>query len=765
MNTATQSVGKSLNRVDGRLKVTGAARYSAEHQVENLAYGILVKSTIVKGKIKEIETIAAKAVPGVLEIITHENTPKFGALPEYIQPLDPVFAAQSHLPMQSANIDHNGQHIAVVVADTLENAEYAASLIKVSYEEESAVSSFADALAQGFEAGTPHEWASCLPKAFKPHDIIGDKPDDKRGDVDAGFTEADIVIDETYTTPTHHHNPMEPHSTTAVWQGEQLTVYDSSNAVFGAQRVLATTLQIPVSNIRVIAPFVGGSFGCKGRVWPHVILAAVAARKVGRPVKLTLTRQQMYSSTGHRPPMVQHLRLGATRDGKLTAIAHDTTEETWQFETYAEPTGAISRMMYACPNFSMTHRVIKVNTPKANMMHVPGEGIGSFALECGMDELAYKLNIDPIELRLRNYADVDPQDNRPWSSKSLKECYQVGAEKFGWSKRNSKPGSMRSNDGKLIGYGMASASYPCFYRQPATATGRLFADGSVLIQSGTSEQGCGTYTVMVQVAADELGIIPEKIRFELGDTNLSHAPQSVASMTVNSVAPAVKAVCEKLRNQIVEMAIADEKSPLHKRKPEEIAVGDGRLFLTNDSEVGETYEDILARQGSPFARLSEIEATGVAAPGEEVMKYSMHSFGAMFAEVSIDPDLCEARVTRFVSAIAAGKILNPKTARNQINGGIIWGISHTLSEESLMDGNFGRYMNANLGEYHIAVNADIPNIDVHFLDETDSYVNPTGTKSVGEISKVGVIAAIANAIYHATGKRVRDLPITLDKLL
>ncbi|MBD2774341.1 xanthine dehydrogenase family protein molybdopterin-binding subunit [Iningainema tapete] len=771
MSTINQNhIGKPISRVDGPLKVSGAARYSAEFSMEHLAYGVLVKSTIAKGRIKNIDTSAAEAAPGFLGILTHLNTPKFGELPEYIQPLDPTFAAQSHLPMQDDRIDHQGQHIAVVIADTFERATHAAALVQVEYEEEPAITTFEAALAQD-EGTTPHPLSSCLPKAFRPlsdkfapHDIIGEGPDYSRGDVSKGFSEADVVLDLTYTSPVHHHNCMELHSTTAAWEGDRLLVHDSSNAVFGCQNVLATTLKIPISNVRVIAPFVGGSFGCKGRVWPHVILAAVAAKHVRRPVKLTLTRQQTFFSNGHRPAMVQQFKIGAKRDGKLTAIQHDTVEETWQHENYAEPTGAMSRMMYACPNFSMQHRVVKINAPKANMMHVPGEGIGSFATESGMDELAYELGLDPIELRLRNYTEVDPTDGRPFTSKHLKECYQAGAEAFGWHQRNPQIGSMRDKDGLLIGYGMASAEYPCFYRQPASAKAQIFADGSALVQSGIADVGTGTYTVMTQVAAEELGLPLERVRFELGDTDLPHAPQQVASLGVNSVAPAVKAACTALRSKLIGMATSHEQSPLYGRKEEEIIARDG-LYLKDDPSVGQTYKEILAQGGSEFARLAVVEARAAAAPGENVMKYSMYSFGAMFAEVKVDEELGEFRVSRFVSAVACGRILNPKTARNQMYGGIIWGIGHTLSEGTFTDPQTGRYINTNLLEYQIADHYDIPDIKVIFIDEDDSLVNETGTKSVGEIAKVGVTGAIANAIYHATGKRIRSLPITLDKLM
>lgn len=776
-NGSTAYIGQPISRVDGPLKVTGTARYSAEFPLDHLAYAVVVQSTIAKGRIKAIDTSAAEAAPGFLGILTYLNTPKFGELPEYIQPLDPTFAAQSHLPLQDDRIDHQGQHIAVVIADTFERATHAAKLVRVEYEEEPAITTFEAALEQN-GATTPHPLSSCLPKAFRPlrdsasdsatfapHDIIGEGPDYSRGDVEQGFAEAEVVLDLTYTTPVHHHNSMELHSTTAAWQGDRLLVHDSSNAVFGCQNVLATALKIPITNVRVVAPFVGGSFGCKGRVWPHVILAAVAAKQVRRPVKLTLTRQQTFFSNGHRPEMVQYFKVGAKRDGTLTAIQHNTLEETWQHENYAEPTGAMSRMMYACPNFSMQHRVVKINAPKANMMHVPGEGIGSLALESGIDELAYELGLDPIELRLRNYTDVDPTDGRPFTSKHLRECYQAGADAFGWHNRNPQLRSMSDRDGLLIGYGMASAEYPCFYRQPASAKAQIFADGSALIQSGIADVGTGTYTVMTQVAADELSLPIEKVRFELGDTDLPHAPQQVASLGVNSVAPAVKAACIALRSKLIGMAVSHQASPLYGQTEEAIVARDGGLYLRDHLSVGQTYQDILAQGGSEFARLALVDARASAAPNENVMKYSMYSFGAMFAEVRVDEELGEWRVARVVSAIACGRILNPKTARNQLCGGIIWGIGHTLSEGTYTDPQTGRYINTNLLEYQIADHFDIPDIQVIFIDEDDPLVNETGTKSVGEIAQVGVIAAIANAIHHATGKRIRDLPITLDKLL
>jgi xanthine dehydrogenase YagR molybdenum-binding subunit len=735
-----KSVGKPLDRVDGRLKVTGGARYSAEIPQENLAHAVIISSAIARGRIKSIDTSAAEKSPGVLGIVTHLNAPK----------LKPVAgfavngpAAENRLPLQDAVVHHSGQHLGVVIADTLERAKYAASLVRVEYEAHSPLTQM--------ERERNNAVVPKVKVAGKPPDVV-------RGNPTQGLAQAQVRVEETYRTPTENHNPMETHATTAVWEGSHLTVYDATQYNFGVRQALATTLGIPEENVRVVCQFIGGAFGCKGAVWPHVTLAAIAAQQVDRPVKLVLTRPQMFTAIGHRAETEQRVALGAKRDGRLTAIVHTGMSHTSMFDEFVEPFTVITHMLYASPNLQASQRLVRLNKGTPTFMRAPGETPGTFALESAMDELAYALKLDPIELRLRNHADIDPEHNRPWSSKSLKECYRLGAEKIGWSRRNPEPRSMR--DGRyLIGMGMATATYPV-YLFGATARARILQDGSVVVQSGSQEMGTGTATAMAQVAADVLGVPVERVRFELGDTALPRAPVSGGSATMGSVGTAVHGAVLVARAQLLELARADSESPLYNVPETEIAVEDGRMFLKSDSNKSETYEAVLKRKNLPH-----IEESFDSQFDTEKRKHSMHSFGAQFAEVRVDPDTGEVRVTRFTGAYGVGRVINRKTARSQIMGGVVMGIGMALHEETITDPRSGRIVNANLGEYHVPVNADIPAIEPYFVEENDPHVNPIGAKGIGEIGITGVAAAVTNAVYHATGKRIRDLPITPDKLL
>lgn len=775
-------LGTAQPRIDGPLKVTGNARYAAEQPVVDLVYAVLVPAAIARGRVAGIDADAARALPGVIAILSAEDMPEFGALPEYIQPLDPIFAAQSWLPMQGDRVSHQGQPVAIAVAESFEQATHAAQAVTVSYEADDDVrATLVQALDAGHAGDEPHPHSQCLPKRwshredaddtgdgrpYQPHDIIGEGADYARGDVEAGFAKADETIELRFVTPIHHHNPMEMHATTAEWGLDRsLTVHDTCNAVFGCQNALATALSVPVAKVRVIAPFVGGGFGGKGRMWPHVVLSAAAARIVGRPVKLMLARRDLYFMTGHRPAMVQTVRIGAKTDGTLTAISHDTLQETWAHENYAEPTGAMSRMMYACPNFSMTHRVVKLDAPKANMMHAPGEGVGSFATECAVDEMAAQLDLDPLELRRRNFADVDPTDGRPFSSNGLRACYDRGAELFGWNGRPRAPRTMRAEDGALVGWGMAAAEYPAFYRQPASARVVLHEDGSLAVEAGTADFGTGTYTMLAMVAADAMGLPLDRIEVRLGDTVLPHAPQQVASLTTASLAPAVGDACRALKAKLVGIAKGLDDSPLAEVDDERIEARDGGLYVRG-SNAGLDFPTILHGGGSPFARLAQVEAAGSAAPGEAAAKYAMYSFGAHFCEVRVDPVTGSVEVPRWVTVAACGRIVNRKTATNQIHGGLIWGIGHALCEQTLTDPTTARYVNTNLLEYHLADHMDCPpDVTVEFLDEDDPHINDLGTKCVGELGKVGTIPAVVNAIWHATGIRIRELPASVDKLM
>ncbi|MBN3957363.1 xanthine dehydrogenase family protein molybdopterin-binding subunit [Nostoc sp. NMS8] len=737
MNTGEKNgvVGKPLNRVDGHLKVTGGARYAAEFPVAKMTYGVTIQSTIAKGKIAKIDTKAAEQIPGVLAVITHLNTPKASGEKGGDRKLQ---------VLQDNIVLYSGQHIGVVVADTFERAMYAASLVQVRYDEEKPTINMRDNLAKAY-----------LPKGKLPGEEL---PDSTHGNVNQGLATAAVRVEQTYTTPIENHNPMEPHATTAVWQGDQLLLYDATQGIFSAQKKVAAVLGIEPEKIRIMSYFVGGGFGCKGSTWSHVPLAAMAARQVNRPVKLVLGRIQMYGPVGFRPETIQQVSLGATREGKLTALRHTGTSQTSTFDEFIEPVGKSARMIYACPNIETSHRLVKLDEGTPTYMRAPGEASGSFALESAMDELAYALNIDPVELRLRNHADVDPSKGLPWSSKSLIQCYRLGAEKFGWQKRNPKPRSMRDGN-YFIGWGMATATYPT-NRSPASAIARIMADGTAVVQSGSQDIGTGTYTVMTQVAAEALGLPVDKVRFELGDTKMPETPVSGGSQTAASVSSSVHLAGNQARSQLLQLALADRKSPLYSSNAEDVIAENGSFFLKNKSSATETYQAILARHG-----MKMIEARADAKPGEEKKKFSMHAFGAQFAEVRVEPDLGEVRISRWVGTFGVGRILNAKTANSQLIGGIIYGIGMALMEQTVTDPNLGRVVNHDLAEYHVPVNADIPDIQVLFVDEHDPYINPLGVKGIGEIGITGTAAAIANAVYHATGKRIRDLPITLDKLL
>ncbi len=742
-STPGKSVGQPLDRVDGRLKVIGGAKYSGDMPVADVVYGVLITSTIARGTITGIDASQAEALPGVLRVITPANALRLPRTPDSPGGQDAAAPAFVFQMLQGTNVYYQNQPIGVVVADTFERATHAASLVKFQYDEK-----------------TPRTEIDKEKKnAYKPAIAIAYKPDTQRGDTGAGMRQASTKVSETYVTPVENHNPMEPHATLAVWEGEKLTLYDTTQGVFGTRKVIAKTFGLPVEDVRVVTHFLGGGFGCKGSLLSHVIIAALAAKQVGRPVKLALARSQMFGPVGYRSRTEQQVRLGAAADGGLTCVRHDVHSQTSSFDEFAEPSAAVTRLLYAVPNQETSHRLVRLDVGTPTYMRAPGEASGTFAIESAMDELAYALDMDPVALRLKNYAEKEPESGKPWSSKSLRECYEVASEQIGWGKRTPAPGSMKTADGLLIGQGMATATYPML-RFPSSALARLLPDGSADVQAGTQDLGTGTYTVMTQVAADALGLPPERVRFGLGDTRMPETPMSGGSMTAASTGSAVQAACAAAKAKAVALAVADPASPLFGADPLSVDVSEGRMFVKSNSSQGETYAALMARQKMP-----SVEVKTESKPGAEADKYAMHAFGAVFAEVSVDPDLCEVRVRRIVGAYGVGNILNAKTARSQLVGGIIFGVGMALLEETVADTHTGRVMNADLAEYHIPVNADIPEIDITFVPETDTHVNPLGVKGVGEIGIVGVAAAIANAVYHATGQRVRDLPITLDKVM
>ncbi|MCO1369247.1 xanthine dehydrogenase family protein molybdopterin-binding subunit [Burkholderia multivorans] len=736
MNTLT---GQPLDRVDGVLKVTGGARYAAEFDDARLAHAVLVTSTIASGRIESIDTARARAMPGVLLVITHENAlrlPNAGR-----PPLSPPAGRRLTL-LQDDAVRYSNEPVAVVVADTLEHATDAAQAVRVRYRASEAALDFAR------EKG----------RARVPPKQQGREMDTQRGDVDAGLRAGDVHVDATYTTPMQHHNPIEPHATMARWDGPTLTLHDATQGVTGTRNAVAAVFGIAPEHVRVISPFLGGGFGCKGSSWSHVSLCAMAAKQTGRPVRLVLTRPQMFGPVGGRPLTEQRVVLAARRDGTLTAMRHDSIVTTSTFEDWTEMCGMPSRIMYAVPNQATTHRIVSLNVGTPTFMRAPGEASGSFALESAMDELAWQLGMDPVALRLANYAQVDPEDGKPWSSNALRECYRVGAQRFGWSRRTQAPRTLRDGD-TLIGLGMAAATYPG-NRSEASARARILPDGTAEVASGTQDIGTGTYTVMTQVAADALGFAPQNVRFSLGDSGLPGAPVSGGSQSAASVAPAVREAALQARAKLIAMAIADAGSPLHGAAADDVTVDDGWVVHRADRSRRDPAAAVIARAGG-----QPIEALATTKQGDEKQHYAFHSFGAVFAEVHVDAELGTIRVPRIVGVYSVGALLNAKTARSQLLGGMVWGLGTALEEGSHLDLRAGRFTNANLAEYHVPVNADIGELDVTFVDECDAHFNPLGIRGIGEIGITGVPAAIANAVYHATGVRVRDLPITLDKVM
>ncbi|MDQ2713323.1 MAG: xanthine dehydrogenase family protein molybdopterin-binding subunit [Chloroflexota bacterium] len=743
-------IGQPLDRVDGRLKVTGGADYTADITLPHLTYGVLATSPIARGRIVTLETSTAEQAPGVLAVFTYRTMPRLH--PVHIYPVGA--AGQSYIPLQDEHIQYAGQYVALVVAETLEQATFAATRLRIEYEEEAPLLMREDRLSE----------------AFVPTKSV----DAQRGDLERGLAEADVRVDATYTTPMEHHNPMELAATTASWDGEQLTVYDATQWIFGVRNTLGTALGIPQEQVRVISHFVGGAFGSKGMTWPHTLLAAVAARQVARPVKVVLSRQHMYSGLGHRPHTVQQVTLGARRDGVLTALAHRAASSTSPFDEFLEPMTVTTRRVYACPNAVFTQQLLRVTLGTPTVMRAPGEATGMFALESAMDELAYQLDIDPLELRVRNHAYIEPQSGLPWSSKSLLACYRQGAERFGWQQRTPAPRSQRKGD-QFVGWGMATAMYPV-YLSPAAAMVRLLENGYAVVEAGSQDIGTGTYTVLAQLVAETLGLSLQQITVALGDTHLPPTPVAGGSRTMGSLGPAVLAAAQDVRRQAIHLALTDARSPLCGCREEAITIEEGRLVSMLDPAQSESYADLLKRTGKAQlvsyqesipreGKPEDKERTFMglnASCGPITSTHAMYSFGAHFVEVQVEPDLGTIQVTRVVGTFAAGRIINEKTARSQLLGGFIFGLGMALLEETQIDPHLGRIMNANLGEYHVPVHADVPEIDISFVQEHDPSINALGAKGVGELGTVGAAAAIANAVYHATGRRVRTLPIRLD---
>jgi xanthine dehydrogenase YagR molybdenum-binding subunit len=697
---------------------------------------------VAKGKIVRIDSADALRLPGVLQVLTHENAPPLsrsssGVYDEAAAPGVPF------VPLQDNEIKFSLQPIALVLADSFELARHAASLVRVEYERDAHVTDMEVARAQAF-AATPKEPRPPIP--------------DPRGDAEKAFAGAAARIDAEYRVPAEHHNPMEPFATTAVWEKNgTLTVYDKTQGVQNVQGYLCSLFDCSKDDVRVLAPFVGGGFGAGLRPQYQVFLAVLAARALKRPVKVSLTRQQMFSLP-YRPITWQRVALGAARDGKLDAITHHAISGTSRFEAYAETIVQWSGVLYQCDNVTLDYKLAPLDLCTPGDMRGPGAAWGLHALECAMDELAVTLRIDPLALRLKNYAERDQTAGVPFSSKALRECYRQGAERFGWSRRPPEPRSMREGSA-LVGWGMATGAWEA-WQFPASARCVLTADGTATVSSATEDIGTGTYTIMTQIAAEVLGLPIEKVTFRLGDSSLPNAPLEGGSFTASSVGSAVKAACGSVRERLFAVARKTATSPLADASLDDVMFVDGYIRSRQDPSRAVSFADAM-RQGT----LDAIDMEVSTAPPSTQSQYGRYSHSAVFAEVRIDEDLGTIQVARIVSALAAGRILNPKTARSQVMGGVVWGIGMALEEESVIDHAFGRIMNHSFAEYHVPVNADIHDIDVIFVDEQDEIVNPLGAKGLGEIGVVGVAAAIANAVFHATGKRIRQLPITLDKLL
>ena len=756
-------IGKPIDRIDGRLKVTGAARYTAEFKPDNLVYGFAVRSTIAKGTIRDFNLEAAERSGGVITILTYRNAPR-------LRPLNPMVRTGGGLadfipPLQDNRIHYFGQYIGLVIAETYEQARAAANLVVVSYNtEEPAI-----------------DLEKELPNANTPEiNSAGGLSQVNIGQAAPLLAAARVRVEHEYITSNENHQPMESHATIAIWQGtDKLTLYDSTQNVNGVQGTTAYMLGLAPENVLVLSYYVGGAFGSKGLQFSNIVLTAIAARVVNRPVKFVLTRQMMQTNTGRRPETVQTVSLGSDRAGNLTVMRHHS-DSYRNLSTYFENTGSQSQILYKAPVHEISYTITTLNIGPPLYMRAPGEAPGTFALESAMDELAYELNMDPLALRVQNHTAINPVSKLPFSSEHLLECYAVGAEKIGWSKRNPVPGQVR-NGRWLVGYGMASATYPGVRRSAAVRV-QMLPDGSIRVMSATHDMGTGTYTIMAQTAGDALGLPIEKITVLLGDSSLPPAPASVGSVSAASITSAVYETCNILRSQLLDTALADRGSRLSGRNPEDIAFGDGRFFLKTDPAVGDTYADIVRRSNQPMLDVCTLSMPA-AGPGQgppssscplapydldqnnDANRYSFQAFGAQFVEVWVDPDLGIVRVKRVVSVHDIGQVMNEKTAASQIRGSVVFGIGSALMEETAYDMRYANPVTRTLADYHVPVHLDIPPIEVHFIGKPDFRLSPIGAKGGGEIGVVGVNAAIANAVFNATGKRIRELPLTPDKLL
>ena len=760
----TDVIGKPIDRKDARLKVTGAAKYAAEFNQTRMAYAFPVRSTIGHGTIKSFDTSEAEKAGGIIMIMTHENAPRLKeADPQELRKTGGL-PGEMFSPLQDNKVRYFGQYIAVAVAETYEQARTAAELVKVNYT----------------ELPVAIDLEKELVNAERPQKARGEDVQINPGKAASVIASSPVKIEQIYTTHTENHHPMEPHATVAMWNGtDKLMLFDATQGVKGVQGITAYFFGLNPENVSVISPFVGGGFGCKGGQWGHIFLSIMAAQKIDRPVKLVLTRQMMVTNVGRRPETIQKVALASDKKGKLTAIRHENNSYK-SYSDYFEQSGTQTKVLYDAPMREITYKIADFTINSPTFMRAPGETPGTFALESAIDELAYKLKIDPLQLRSMNHTAVDPLSKKPFSLENIKECYTLGAEKFGWSERKMQPRQVRRGR-QLVGYGMATATYPAI-RSTASAKVQIFANGSVKVLSATQDIGTGTYTIMAQTVADALGVPVENVSVELGDSSLPPAPVSGGSTTAVSVTSAVLAAGEMLKKDLMALALKDGKSKLNGRNPGEVDFSDAKFFVKNDKSISDDYTAILKRNNK---EVLEVCATSLPQNGgglggnqapcstedfpkdedADAGKYSFHSFGAQFAEVLVDEDLGTIRVSRFTSIHDVGRILNAKTAESQIIGGVIYGLGHALMEETPYDKRWANPLARNLADYHIPSNLDVPPIEVHFIGKPDPHISPIGARGIGEIGITGVSAAVANAVFNATGKRLRDLPLTPDKLV
>jgi xanthine dehydrogenase YagR molybdenum-binding subunit len=739
---STDLIGKPIDRVDGRLKVTGKATYSGDRHPDGLLYGYLLTSTVANGSIRTMDIAEAGNSPGVLAIYT-----PFSPLKLY-RPLgraDGANSGEAFAPLQDTRVKNYGQIVGLVVAESFEQARDAAFLVKTQYDAQEPVAS----------------WEAGQAKAFAPKEVGGEGAKveilaDGVSSIEDAINSSPAVIDATYTELIMHHNPMEPHAVTAIWDGDQLTVYDATQGVIADHTNIAAVLGIDDSLVRVICPYVGGGFGCKGSMWLFTPLTAAAARTLNRPVKTILTRTQMFTLVGHRPALRQRLVLGATNDGALQAIKHEVQATVSFTKPYIEAAAhRTSRVLYKSPNIEVSQIAVPLNVGGPTFMRAPGCAPGMLALECAMDELATKLGMDPVALRIRNDADLYPGSNLRWSEKNLRECYELGADKFGWSQRRPEPGTIRDGDW-AVGYGMATALYPA-HRSRASVKVRFQADGTVKISSATQDLGTGTWTVLAQTGADFLGLPIDRVRPQLGDSALPPAPNSGGSTSVASVTPAIQAAATSAIKKLIQVAITESSSPFSGMNAGAVAYQNGKI---NGGGKSVDFASLLSGIGR-----SAVEALETAAPGPEEEKYAFSSFGAHFCKLKVNEWTGEVRVQKITSVMDIGRVINLKTARSQIIGGIVFGVGMALLEGSILEAKNARFANANFADYLIATNADVPKIDVYFIDKPDTIFNSVGARGIGEIGVTGTPAAIANAVYNATGRRVRNFPIRPEEIL